>query len=938
MHPAKLDRTVNARGTPQGWLAETKAKLAQGLRERFIPQHKLYGDEVVTATGLPKTKFYGIAKDIISSTLHTSGRNTILKAGEDISNIIAGFDKNAYEMFVRKIDIEDTLEDIARGKPRETGVDAKNSVAWREKVDVLLDSHYPEVKAGVSRYLRIMNEMQETFKAEGLLPEGYDRQWYYPHEVLDFVSKSGIRTKSFGGTRWGKTKATMERHGSRRDIDRNMIDVMGRYLADSYHMLATKKVVREVLQYYDVRNNPKLDPGGAPASLRADGQVPIGYRVYHENYGFMRARATSVAERLFFEMLDTGFMNDFAEKLYGISKTQMADVLQQAGMADEAMLAKKMGASQDWMKTVDGPEYYIPEELAETLIETITNANQRRLKSSPSQKFTQIWKSAVLNAAPLRYNLTNLIGDFERGIIQFGPGEMLNSERLMRVAKEVVDYYFHKRIQPLYERGMKYGVPSAGRTVTETMQTRVDPKMAELQYGKARGRTWAALNQAMRILPNTSSAREDFVRLVIMDINEQRLARGEPILYGATNKMTVDGILSAGEGEHSRAAAHIARKSLIDYGDMTPFEEDLRSGVLPFYAWMAGNAEFWTRGLFRASQGNTGAAGRAGAAQLAKGVLTVGTALTMMRMWNEMAMGDAEESLPEGIRRATHFIVPDFQHYVETGEFKPMIEEDEKGTPRVKTWVMRDAMDDFMTLMGLDQVVPDAFAVLRGTLPAMEAGRRLRERATFSEALGGSKVGSFIPGAGAARTVGNMAGPIPQTLMSGVLGKQLFPDPLNPKDIPPEGRGQAVINSLGLGATGLDRVYNGIEGGTSVMNPGTVMWDFPRQAGMRDVAPAKIYLDDVLRGTQSPLETMTQYEAHVLGKIQRLEGEIKDIQGRLGPLAGNVTNRQIPGEARDTQTQQMINRMQEKVKEIQGLAERLNVIRRTQRHSQRNHR
>jgi hypothetical protein len=412
----------------------------------------------------------------------------------------------------------------------------------------------------------------------------------------------------------------------------------------------------------------------------------------------------------------------------------------------------------------------------------------------------------------------------------------------------------------------------------------------------------------MKYIPEGSAAREDIVRGVILEMNKRRLADGKDILSGVADRELIRGLMDAGEAR--RAVNYVSRKSLLDYGDFTPRENKWRNTWLPFYAWASGNFTFWA-GLAKHAKASGGdQLARGSATALMKGVATTAVVLSTIRAWNDLVMGEYEEKLPENIRKTSHIIIPDFEHWEKTGEFRPVLDKNGK----VTVWQTADALDDFLTFVGLDHIVPEAMSVARGTLTKEEMIKRQREHMGF---------GGVVPGKSAARSILNQIGPREQLLVQGVLGKRLFPDPFQPADIPIEQRASAVRDIFGLSAIpGIEGVVGAAHPGGEVFQPTTKLHDVGKQLGFRSVQEPSILMEG---------GNVTVFEADLIKRIQQKRYELTDLEGRMKREMAEQTNRQIEPDVREANFQQRLLVYQQLVDELKELATRLTNLQRTRR-------
>lgn len=913
-------------GTEDSFLSRIRHGTVRQIRETFITQQELKGSDAVQP-GKSRTRFYAPAIESIRK-LHSLQRDGRRRAQDDVAALFKNLTKDEYDRVAYLVFLRDAHENTLRGVERRPGFDAESIVNELNLTTQDVNTR-PNAQLAYDSYQKLMHGVRDMLINEQLMSGENAREYYYPHLLIDYLPEQskttvfGKRLPSFAakGTRITQSGNLKERRGSGRDINTNFASVLERYLTEQYVNVAKRRAIIKMHEDFDIRKNPK-----AGAKLGEQDQLPKGYVERDPYMGYTRLRAGTVAERYLNELIDFGGLDQLA-KHYGYKDpTAFRKTLEDlTGVKDPETLAKKLGAST--APPESGKRFVIPEELARTLDNTIDQLNKAELRGVTEQG-VRFWKTLVLNAAPVRYNFRNLIGDLQRLTVQFG-GEAFQPEVWRYVTKSVVDFYRHRRINPLIQDMLDGGITSSTRIQSEYAISDVDPHLRQLEKGLDQGnlkKTAQVIWRVMKYLPEASAAREDIVRGVVLEMNKRRLASGKQLLTGMADRELVRGLIDA---KDARGAAHyITRKSMLDYGDFTPRENKWRNGWFPFYAWASGNFQFW--GNLAKRVGKEGLRGDAGdqlsrgtAAATLKGVAVTGLILGTIRVWNDQVMGEYEESLPENIKKTSHIIIPDFEHWRKTGEFQPQFDEEGK----VLVWQTSDALDDFMTYLGLDKAVPEAMSVARGTLTKEEWLKRQREHALF---------GGVVPGKSAARAVLNQLGPREQILTQAILGKRMFPDPFNPADIPREQRAAAVRDVLGLSALpGIEGVVGASHPGGDVFQPTPKAYDVTRQLGFRNVQEPSYLLEGNL---EDPFDTtnITPYEADLIKRYQQKRSEMRELQGRILRERAEKTNRQIDAPTREANMHTRIQVLHEIVDEMKMLSQRLQTLQRTRRFNQSN--
>lgn len=876
--------------SPTGSVFRRAVTRAQNwIRDRFVTTPLLRGKDIVAqdpVTGELRNRTDLNAKHMESIRTMASARvNKDQMAELDVTAIIGPKATPAdYDAFRYLLNLEDMREDMSRGTARMIGGDLNSLHAELNKTYADVSANNPEALNMLDRHVKLMRALHDIKVTEaGMSPSG--RQFYYPHQIVDYFKDAGRGSGIPAGIKTGKGPASVryKRGGTYRDVNWNYIDVMEKALAEDYTNLSRVKTVLEMLQSADVRANPGLylDEAGKPV-VSIKGEIPKGFKYYNAMNGMQRVRATSLVERMMGEVMDMAGIDEWANTM----KINRGD------LGNE--IARLFGSEQKFMEMVGeqqirnkAHEYLIPEELAATLDAEVRNLNKLD-RGSTFSKTTKWWKTLALNAAPFRLNLRNIYGDGERAYIQFG-NEFVKELVDSRLWSDTYAYYKNKQSSPHMNAMLDNAISSSGMWAQETALSLKDPRFFELQHAQKLGKPQEMLKAGIRILkkiPEASAMREDIFRGAIYQMNMKRYANGGEMLSGIANKDMVAGLLRD-DPSGSRAAALIAREALGDYGRMTMSEQKIRSGLIPFYGWLKTNSMFWG-GLTKAmAEGSTqGAGARASKAALVRGAAVTMGVMASIRAWNETVHGDLEEELPESKRRTTHIILG----------------RDDEG--KVMSITMNDALDDFLSYLGADQAIPEAFAVMRGTLSAQEYANRLREDALLF---------GYLPGKGVVKTGLTQMGPWLQAVPILAANKRMFPDPFNPSDIPPEQKASSVRDLLAMGALPTDFPIKG-----QVYQPTTEFYDIPKQMGFSRTRPNSM---------AEEMGVMTRYENDIVRKLGLAEKNLNDLNGRYSRMRGDVSNRQLKPGQREAAVSAMEAQRNKMISEVKDLAERLNRLR-----------
>ncbi|MGR3310893.1 MAG: hypothetical protein ACUZ77_08970, partial [Candidatus Brocadiales bacterium] len=99
------------------------------------------------------------------------------------------------------------------------------------------------------------------------------------------------------------------------------------------------------------------------------------------------------------------------------------------------------------------------------------------------------------------------------------------------------------------------------------------------------------ISRTGQFIQDMTQAREDILRMAVYLQELDNIKNNRKLRHWAGTVKDVEEIAKV---DPERAAAKMARETLIDYGSFTPFEDNvLRNGWLPFYSFLKRNYTFW---------------------------------------------------------------------------------------------------------------------------------------------------------------------------------------------------------------------------------------------------------------------------------------------------------------------------------------------------------
>jgi len=261
------------------------------------------------------------------------------------------------------------------------------------------------------------------------------------------------------------------------------------------------------------------------------------------------------------------------------------------------------------------------------------------------------WKAWIL-LNPLGlvpYKARNIMGDTE-AVIGGAPGVLkfaAQAEKLLR------EYHYKDRAEmnPLIERALELGV--IGGSIDDIGKLPNDPMFARFreQSGSLAKVPMNLVNKTSRNIVKFNSYSEEVLRLAAFQYYLQKLKSGKLTHFGGAKPNVVKKIQKDLSQDH--AAAHLARKLLGDYGDISVVGRFLARSHVPFWRFQEINAGRTPRMVMNAFRsGNYKMLAPLVAAQ-------VFHQYALQQVWNWMRPGDdddehMEDDVPSGIRSMPH--------------------------------------------------------------------------------------------------------------------------------------------------------------------------------------------------------------------------------------------------------------------------------------------
>jgi hypothetical protein len=667
------------------------------------------------------------------------------KAIRAIRNITETLGREDYNLFTRKVVLNDLAEMSAEGKPLPFGF-TKESLS---KELTRLDSE-TRINPAVTEALNRRRQTTGTIKDDYISAMGkiglnvkdrLSRKDYFRHQVLEYMN-----AKSLYGT--GKKLKTpsyrgflKKRAGSELDINTDYIQAEHEVLAQMIHDIQVADTIAHIDQNYNIAERVKADAKKKGLEDWHDA-IPEGYVPWQAREGNVFYFADSIPANLA-EQLTTGAL----EKT-GISKDVIRKVL-------------AVGKQRK--------ELVVKEEIAETL-DNLQITPSQNVISRANKEILRKWKVWTL-ISPRRlakYNIRNMTGDADAVFI----GNPSTFKKTPQATKELYNVFakgedMPQTMQDWFDRG---GMSSTLQ-VQEMGELNKLKIFIDLQERKFKGKAvpmnlWKGYWKKARL---TTDFRESILRYsAYLDYLEQMQASptGTPKNFGGSIPDEIMGL------QDMRDRAYFLSNDLLGaYDRISVMGRALREHLIPFWSWKELNFKRYLRFAQNAvNDGRTAEmVGKAALKGIAKTPYTAyragkflikATAFwAMLQAWNNTMFPEEERDLPTNKKSRPHIILG--------------VDKDGKTI----TFDRIGVLGDFLEWFGLDAAPKYVDQWLRGKRTLKEIVKEMAE----------SPVNQIVQG----------ITPLAKIPAEVITRRGLFPDVFRPRTI--RDRMQHVAGGLGLG-------------------------------------------------------------------------------------------------------------------------------------------
>jgi len=336
---------------------------------------------------LPKTsEFAQLQFDLrkLAKQKGVTGHDTLTT----IQGITLHLDKPDYNLFWRKVLLDDLAQVAKEGKPLPFGFDKNTLKAEKASLDKAVNQS-PSVKDALERrstvWTALKNDYTKSMKAIGFdVSEKLSRKDYFRHQVLDYMELKNIT----GTGRKLKTPADRgflkKRKGSELDINTDYIQAEHEVMAQMLYDLQVAKTIDAINRNYNIADVVRKQAKAENLENWRDA-IPDGYDTWQPRQGSVFYLADSIPAKLA-EMLQSGALEEI-----GLTKDQIGKVLAVGGKRKE---------------------YVLKNEIIDTL-NNLTTEKADNLISTAHAKIIKSWKiwQLISPRRYFKYNLRNLTGD-----------------------------------------------------------------------------------------------------------------------------------------------------------------------------------------------------------------------------------------------------------------------------------------------------------------------------------------------------------------------------------------------------------------------------------------------------------------------------------------------------------------------------------------------
>ncbi len=662
-----------------------------------------------------------------------------------LQGVTIGLDKNSYDLFTRKVILDDLAKTSEQGKDLPLGFNPETLIAEKSKLDMEVVNHPEVIEALRKRKIlwdAIRNDYIKAQKAIGHdVSKKLQNDAYFRHQVLEYVNLRGL----YGAGKKLKVPTARgflkERKGSELDINTDYIQAEYEVMAQMLHDIEVARTIESVDKNYNIApklkqewklKNPEEKMGDKWKEL-----IPEGHTTWQPREGNVFYFADSIPSKLSSQLTEG--------KLEEIGIT-----------VDDIRKALAMGSKRK--------EFVLKNEIADTL-DNLSLPHSQNVISVANKKILRAWKIWTL-ISPRRffkYNIRNLTGDADAAFVGNSSGFKFTLKAIDELHNTLMgDKAMTPELKDWFERGGMESTLQA-QELGELNRLRMFLTLHE-KKGTVAEIPLKAWNKYWKTARVTTDFREAILRYAnYLDYLKQMKKSPDsmPDNFGASIPDEILGL------ENIKDRAFWLSNDLLGaYDRVSIMGTALREHIYPFWSWKEVNFKRYLR-MWSNAANDGRLAGTIGkrftkspytAYKIGKFLIKATAFWSFLQVWNNTVFPEEEKELDQETRSRPHIILG----------------RDDDG--KIINFTRIGALGDFLEWFGLDAAPQYVDKWFKGKMTLTEIGKDMAK----------SPVNVLAQG----------ATPLVKVPAEVVTRRALFPDVFKPTTI--RDRGFHIARSLGL--------------------------------------------------------------------------------------------------------------------------------------------
>ena len=520
---------------------------------------------------LPKNKTFNQAYDILRKheAIQNSADN---KASRIIYSIVKDLSKEDFNLFQRKIIMDDLSKDFSREMDLPFGLTPDNFISEYNNLNNMVKDNEILLKA-ISKRNKYIKETLEELVENGILDESLllEDPNYFHHQVLLYTNMRKDAPNLPHSLKKPTPGYGKRRKGTALDFNANYIEAEFAYLSRANKDIATAKAILEIDRVYNIaeklKEKQKFNTGSAVGWKENIPETHIAWQPSKGNVFFTGNTMTDKALLELTSMLE----------IPGVDGKFVKEFLTESLMGEGLMVGGKK------------KQLIIPKELAETLDALQPDIKRNNLPGISHA--TKAWKQWTLMSPRkwFKYNLNNLSGDLDV-LVGVQPSAMKKVPQACNILMKA--YLYADDLPQSYWDALDRGVFDSGFSTNEINGINEMEKFFKFIKNKPNllSRPWKWYWRNMRKFTNL---RESVFRYASYLDFIEKLEKGktvDQIGYGATNPKMLSGIT-----DKKDLAGILSRDLLGDYGNISGNGQWMRDNMMPFWSFMEINGSRYAR-------------------------------------------------------------------------------------------------------------------------------------------------------------------------------------------------------------------------------------------------------------------------------------------------------------------------------------------------------